>query len=59
MTGVETAIDSAITFLESFWNWFDSTSIVGGITFLDLAFGSYVASVSLWLVFGFLGGDEE
>lgn len=58
MIGVETAIDSAITFLESFWGWFDSTAVVGQITFLDLAFGSYVASVSLWFVFGFMGGDD-
>lgn len=58
MTDVETVIESAITFLESFWSWFDSTAVVGRITFLDLAFGSYVASVSLWFAFGFLGGDD-
>lgn len=59
LNGVETAINSIVAFIESFWSWFDSTAIVGQITFLDFAFGSFVVSLSLWLVFGFLGGDDN
>lgn len=59
MNEVDASINAAITFLESFWSWFDTFTIVGDITFLDLAFGSYVASVSLWFVFNFNGGDDE
>lgn len=59
LNGVETAINSVVTFIESFWNWFDTTTLIGQISFLDLFFGSFVVSLSLWLVFGFLGGDDE